>query len=62
MLLIYILIFRHFCDKIVSPFIYLFVFLWPHAAYGISQARGQIRATDTNLHQSRSNSGPRPCL
>jgi len=32
------------------------------AAYGSSQARGQIRDTATGLHNSHSNMGSKPCL
>ena len=32
------------------------------AAYGGSQARGQIRAVDAGLHQSHSNTGSKPRL
>ena len=40
-------------------FIYLFIFcfLGPHAAYGGSQARGQIGSVAASLHHSHSNVG-----
>ena len=41
---------------------YFFVFLGPHAAYGGSQARGQIGAVATGLHHSHSNTRSEPCL
>ena len=46
-------------------FIYFFVLAisWATpAAYGSSQARGQIGAAATSLRQSQSNTGSEPCL
>ena len=47
-----------------SPVIYLFILLFSvaSAAYGSSQARGQIGTTAAGLHHSHSNVGSEPHL
>ena len=41
---------------------WFFFFKDAPAAYGISQARGRIKATAASLHHSYSNAGSEPCL
>ena len=43
-------------------FIYLLLFRGAPVAYGVSQARGRIRATAAGLHHIQSKMGPEPCL
>ena len=48
-----------------NAFFFFFFFLLfgsAPAAYGSSQARGQVRATATSLHHSHSNTGSELCL
>ena len=51
---------RHSGNSCVCPCVCLF--RATPAAYGSSQARGQIRAVTTSLHHSHSNSGSELCL
>ena len=51
--------------KKVTYFIYLFIYLLFRAtlvAYGVSQARGQIGATDASLRHSHSKAGSKGAL
>ena len=46
-----------------TPTLFFFSAFWAApAAYGSSQARGQIRATAASPHHSHSNTGSEPCL
>ena len=49
----------------ISFFLYLFTYCLFRAAlmaYGISQARGRIRAAAANLHHNHRNATSEPCL
>ena len=53
----------HLKNSQFKLFFCLFAIFWATpAAYGSSQARGQIRAVATGLRQSHSNAGSKPCL
>ena len=54
-------IFSYFVGFFVCLFCFVFFRAAP-AAYGGPQARGQIRAIATSLHQSHSNAGSEPHL
>ena len=43
-------------------FFFFFIFMAAPAAYGSSQARGQIGAAAASLHHSHSNARTQPCL